>query len=143
MLESRGEVDERTRLDGEQSTCIEPDSAVQRVFNLLGKRWTGVLIASLMGGPGHFTDLRRAIPGISERMLSDRLSELVGMGLLNREVQEGPPLRVTYRLTRAGQELRPALLELTTWAQTHLGPEESRNCPSEEQLDPGAARRRA
>ncbi|GAB2908571.1 winged helix-turn-helix transcriptional regulator [Streptomyces mayteni] len=143
MLESRGEVDERTGLDGGESICTEPDSAVQRVFNLLGKRWTGVLIASLMSGPGHFAELRRAVPGISERMLSDRLSELVGMGLLNREVKEGPPLRVTYRLTRAGRELRPALLELTTWAETYLGPEESRNCPTEEQLDPGAARGRA
>ncbi|MDT0320156.1 winged helix-turn-helix transcriptional regulator [Streptomyces millisiae] len=142
MVERRGEVGEltgRAGPGGERSRCTEPDTAVQRVFNLLGKRWTGVLIAALMGGPGHFTDLRRAVPGISERMLSDRLSELVAMGLLTREVQEGPPLRVTYRLTPSGQELRPALLELTRWAETHLREEDVSECPSQEQLTPPAS----
>ncbi|TDC09407.1 transcriptional regulator [Streptomyces sp. 8K308] len=130
----RVEVGERTGPGGDRSRCTEPDTAVQRVFNLLGKRWTGVVIAALMAGPGHFTDLRRAVPGISERMLSDRLSELVAMGLLTREVQEGPPLRVTYQLTQSGLELRPALLELTRWAETHLREEDITCCPSQQQL---------
>ncbi|MGK5530718.1 winged helix-turn-helix transcriptional regulator [Streptomyces sp. URMC 129] len=110
--------------------CTEPESALQRVFALLGKRWTGVVIAALMSGPGHFAELKRAVPGISERMLSDRLSELAQAGLVTRHVQEGPPLRVSYRLTEAGLGLRPALVELTRWAEAQL-PEDARKCPRE------------
>jgi hypothetical protein len=67
--------------------------------------------------PDPFTHL----PGISERMLSDRLTELAAAGLVVREVYEGPPLRVVYRLTEAGAALEPALTELGGWARTYLG----------------------
>lgn len=109
-------------------SCKEPDFALQRVFGLLGKRWTGVVIAALMSGPGHFAELKRAIPGISERMLSDRLSELAALGLLTREVEPGPPLRVNYELTDSGHGLRDSLTELTRWAEQHL-PQEATHCP--------------
>ncbi|MGP3971765.1 winged helix-turn-helix transcriptional regulator [Streptomyces sp. 6N223] len=110
--------------------CTEPESALLRVFELLGKRWTGVVVASLISGPGHFAELKRAIPGISERMLSDRLSELAELGLLTREVEPGPPLRVNYELTESGHGLRDSLTELTRWAERYL-PEEGKHCPSE------------
>ncbi|MDH6700608.1 winged helix-turn-helix transcriptional regulator [Streptomyces griseoviridis] len=105
------------------AACKRVDAGITRVFQLLGKRWTGPIVAVLTGGPAYFVDLRRAVPGISERMLSDRLSELGGAGLLVREVDEGPPLRVSYRLTEAGEALEPALRKLGEWASTHL-PEE-------------------
>ncbi|MEU2258914.1 helix-turn-helix domain-containing protein [Streptomyces sp. NPDC019645] len=70
--------------------------------------------------PVDFAELRRAIPGISERMLSDRLTELAAGGLVVREVDEGPPRRVAYRLTDAGAALEPALKELGRWAESHL-----------------------
>ncbi|WP_234018820.1 MULTISPECIES: helix-turn-helix domain-containing protein [unclassified Streptomyces] len=101
-----------------------------RVFGLLGKRWTGLIVAALMQGPVHFSDLRRAIPGISERMLSDRLTELSTGGLVVRQVDEGPPLRVSYRLTAAGSALRPSLDELGSWAAKYLGAEGG-TCPEE------------
>ncbi|WP_129841497.1 helix-turn-helix domain-containing protein [Streptomyces sp. RFCAC02] len=109
--------------------CTEPGSSITRVFEVFGKRWTGLLIAALLTGPGYFGELKRAVPGISERMLSDRLSELAALGLLTRRVVDGPPLRVSYELTRAGYELRPALVELSRWAENHLGPEEAERCP--------------
>jgi DNA-binding HxlR family transcriptional regulator len=95
------------------------------VFALLGKRWSGLVVAVLTGGAARFAELRRAIPGISERMLSDRLSELTDSGLVVREVLEGPPLGVSYRLTAAGMALRPAMEELSRWAHEHLGPGDS------------------
>ncbi|MFC3573614.1 winged helix-turn-helix transcriptional regulator [Streptomyces yaanensis] len=100
--------------------CKTVDGPITRVFALLGKRWTGLIVAVLMEHPVHFTDLRRAIPGISERMLSDRLTELGAANLVVREVDEGPPLRVSYRLTEAGTALEPALKELAAWAEQHL-----------------------
>ncbi|SCK23305.1 transcriptional regulator, HxlR family [Streptomyces sp. WMMB 714] len=110
--------------------CMAPESGITRVFQMLGKRWTGLVLAALMNGPGHFAQLRRAVPGISERMLSDRLSELGALGLVVRTVEEGPPLRVSYRLTDAGLALKPAMTELTRWADAHL-PDEAAGCPQE------------
>lgn len=107
--------------------CQKVDDGMTRVFTLLGKRWTGLVVAVLMQHPVHFAELRRAIPGISERMLSDRLTELAVAGLVVREVSEGPPLRVAYRLTEVGAALEPALKELGAWAETYLP--ESGPCP--------------
>ncbi|MGW7519681.1 winged helix-turn-helix transcriptional regulator [Streptomyces sp. NPDC054796] len=112
------------------SACTEPESGITRVFHLLGKRWTGLIIAALMNGPGGFAELRRAVPGISERMLSDRLTELASLGLVVRTVEDGPPLRVSYRLTDAGEALKPAMVELTRWADAHLAADGAR-CPEE------------
>ncbi|RDG36310.1 winged helix-turn-helix transcriptional regulator [Streptomyces corynorhini] len=106
--------------DPGESECTRVDVGITRVFGLLGKRWTGPIISVLMAQPVHFADLRRAIPGISERMLSDRLTELVAADLVVREVDEGPPLRVSYRLTAAGAAMEPALKELSLWAETHM-----------------------
>ncbi|OON73288.1 winged helix-turn-helix transcriptional regulator [Streptomyces tsukubensis] len=106
--------------DESEQACSSVDISITRVFALLGKRWTGPIVSVLLQRPVHFADLRRAVPGISERMLSDRLTELGGAGLVVREVNEGPPLRVAYRLTPAGAELRPALDELAKWADKHL-----------------------
>ncbi|MFD0274936.1 winged helix-turn-helix transcriptional regulator [Kitasatospora sp. NPDC127111] len=101
--------------------CTGGEVALTRVFTLLGKRWTGLILAVLTNnGPGYFSELRRTVPGISERMLSDRLTELADAGLVLRQVDEGPPLRVSYRLTEAGAALRPALTELALWAEQHL-----------------------
>ncbi|MCH6161381.1 winged helix-turn-helix transcriptional regulator [Streptomyces marispadix] len=124
---------ERTQKQGTFTAaggCSEPESGITRVFQVLGKRWTGLVLAALMNGPGHFAQLRRAVPGISERMLSDRLTELASLGLVVRTVEEGPPLRVSYKLTDAGLALKPAMTELTRWADSHL-PDEAPGCPSQ------------
>ena len=113
---------------GRMDVCAAPEAAVNSVFAVLGKRWTGLVLAALMSGPGHFTELRRAVPGISERMLSDRLAELNQLGLVIRSVEEGPPLRVSYRLTDAGMALKPAMIALTSWAEEHL-PGAKGQCP--------------
>lgn len=84
------------------------DGAITRAFTLFGKRWSGLITGVLLCGPAHFSELRRAIPAISERMLSDRLTELGAAGLVVRQVDKGPPLRVSYRLTEAGAALEPA-----------------------------------
>lgn len=111
---------ERGRQVEARTPCVGVDVALTRVFELFGKRWTGLIVAVLTQRPAYFAELRRAIPRISERMLSDRLSELVDAGLVVREVDHGPPLRVSYGLTEAGQAIRPALHELGKWAQTYL-----------------------
>lgn len=106
--------------DHSERSCTTADAGMTRVFELFGKRWTGLIVATLLGQKVYFADLRRAIPGISERMLSDRLSELATVGLVTREVDAGPPLRVSYRLTEAGSAMEPALKALSRWADTYL-----------------------
>lgn len=91
------------------------------MFALLGKRWSGLILGVLVtAGVAHFAELKRAIPGISERILSDRLTELASAGLVTREVLEGPPLGVRYRVTEAGEALKPALMALGEWASVHM-----------------------
>jgi DNA-binding HxlR family transcriptional regulator len=100
--------------------CLSADATLARAFDLLGKRWTGVLLATLRGSTVGFRVLSRAIPGISDSVLSDRLSELADAGLIVRSVKEGPPVSVTYALTEAGGALLPALEQIGRWAEIHL-----------------------
>jgi len=104
--------------DAEQ--CLTADATLTRAFDLLGKRWTGVLLATLRGGVVGFRALSRAVPGISDSVLSDRLSELADAGLVVRSVREGPPISVSYALTEAGEALLPALEQISRWADIHL-----------------------
>jgi DNA-binding HxlR family transcriptional regulator len=91
---------------------------LQRVFELLGKRWTGLILSVLLQRPARFSELHRAVPGLSERVLSERLQELIEAGLVQRHVDLGPPLATVYALTEAGERLRPAMEQLASWAAT-------------------------
>jgi DNA-binding HxlR family transcriptional regulator len=109
------------RMDGTcQSVAIQCDEALTSVFGVLGKRWTGLVIGVLLERPARFAEIARAIPGITESMLSTRLTELKDAGLVTREVLEGPPIASLYRLTPSGEALRPALMALGDWAHAHL-----------------------
>ena len=100
--------------------CVRADAALVRAFDLLGRRWTGVVLGTLSGGPAGFRALSRAVEGISDSVLSDRLSELCNVGLATRTVDEGPPISVAYELTDAGRALLPALEQISRWAEQHL-----------------------
>jgi DNA-binding HxlR family transcriptional regulator len=111
-----------SRADGQVATH-EPracDAALTRAFQFLGKRWNGVLLGALVQGPAGFAELKRAVGGISDSVLSERLTELAGAGLVQRQVDEGPPIAVSYQVTAAGRALIPALDALTSWASTNL-----------------------
>jgi DNA-binding HxlR family transcriptional regulator len=105
--------------EGRELQC---DEALTRVFSVLGKRWSGLILGTLLQRPARFGELARAIDGITDSMLSARLVELQGAGLVEREVLEEPPIATLYRLTAAGRELEPALLALASWAERHLRP---------------------
>jgi DNA-binding HxlR family transcriptional regulator len=100
--------------------CIRGDAALARAFQFLGKRWNAVVIGTLSSGPAGFRELSRAIGGISDSVLSDRLTDLCAAGLIARCVEEGPPVGVSYALTERGRALLPALEQISMWAQEHL-----------------------
>lgn len=103
--------------EAESRAC---DVALSRAFDFLGKRWNGVLLGTLQDGPAGFSELARIVSGISDSVLSERLSELTAAGLVERSVDAGPPIAVSYALTAAGKALLPALDELTVWAKKNL-----------------------
>ena len=96
------------------SVCPHFHAAVE----LIGRRWTGAILWALSERPHYFTELSTVVPGLSDRLLSQRLRELEGEGLVERTVEEGDGSRprVSYSLTDKGRALRPALEELKRWA---------------------------
>jgi DNA-binding HxlR family transcriptional regulator len=105
----------------EATSATEQPSGVCPHFHaaieLIGKRWTGAIVCALTERPLRYCELAKAVPGLSDRLLSQRLRELEEEGLVEREVEAGSPVRVTYSLTSTGAELRPAIAELKSWAQ--------------------------
>ncbi len=118
MEASSNEIDGRRGLPARHDP-VHCDRALTRVFSLIGKRWTGVIIGVLLDRPARFAEMASAIPGISEAMLSSRLAELQAAGLVSREVLPGPPVACVYRLTDRGAALRPELEALASWADAH------------------------
>jgi DNA-binding HxlR family transcriptional regulator len=100
--------------------CVPAGAALARAFQFLGKRWNAVVLGALTSGPAGFRALSRAIGGISDSVLSDRLTDLCAAGLIARAVEEGPPVAVSYSLTERGRALMPALEQISMWAQEHL-----------------------
>ena len=101
---------------------VDYSAAFQRGMELVGKRWTGAVVRGLMPGPARFNHLLAGIPGISDRVLTERLRELESEGVVERLVDAGPPVRVSYRLTARGRALEPVVSAVTTWAENWLSP---------------------
>ncbi len=95
------------------SMCPRYEHAIQ----LLGKRWTGLILDALMHGPQRFCEMTAAVEGLSDRVLSDRLRELEVEGIVERIVYPQIPVRVEYRLTDKGSDLQPVITAIHTWAE--------------------------
>jgi DNA-binding HxlR family transcriptional regulator len=85
-------------------------------MQLLGKRWTGLVLSSLMSGPKRFSEIEAALP-ISARVLSERLKELEAAGLVSREIYPEMPVRVEYALTAKGKAMEPVIAAIGKWAE--------------------------
>jgi len=107
-------------MDSSEHDVIRCDAAVTLAFSVLGKRWNGMIVSALGSGASTFGGLRRAVPGISDAVLSDRLVELAEAELVVRTVEAGPPVTVSYGLTDSGKRLLPILDQLGEWAVGNL-----------------------
>jgi DNA-binding HxlR family transcriptional regulator len=93
-------------------------SKFHRASELIGRRWTGAIIFVLMESPRcRFATLRKEIPDITDRMLSERLFELEQEGIVARTVIPESPVRVEYALTKKGRELAAAIDAIGDWAK--------------------------
>jgi DNA-binding HxlR family transcriptional regulator len=93
-----------------------------RAVELVGRRWTGAIIRVLLGGARRFNEIAAAVPGLSDRLLAERLRELESEGIVTRDVDPGPPVRVDYTLTDSGTELDSTIEALGKWAERWIAP---------------------
>jgi len=91
-----------------------------RAVELVGKRWTGAIIRILMDGPRRFSVVLDAVPGLHDRLLSERLKELESEGLVARKVYPETPVRIEYELTERGRDLERVVGEVQRWADRWL-----------------------
>jgi DNA-binding HxlR family transcriptional regulator len=91
-------------------------------LDIVGERWTLLIIRELMAGPRRFTDLIAGLPGISTNLLSERLKRLEQQGILCRRVLPPPAGSTVYELTLLGQALETTLLELGKWGSQFVPP---------------------
>jgi DNA-binding HxlR family transcriptional regulator len=90
---------------------------LEDALKALEGRWKTLIIFHLFGAPAlRFSELHRAIPGVSQKMLIQQLRNLEGNGIVTRKVHPEVPPKVEYSLSEAGLALRPALVALQTWA---------------------------
>ncbi len=89
----------------------------ESAFELLGKRWTGLIIQTLLHGKKRFSDIEDTIPNLSARMLTERFKELEQHGIVVRNVYPDTPVRIEYELTEKGLELHKAMTEIQQWAE--------------------------
>ncbi len=97
-----------------------------KAIELVGKRWTGGIIRALMDGPRRFSEFLEAVPGLHDRLLSERLKELEAEGIVQRRVYPETPVRIEYELTQKGRDLEKVVTEVQRWADRWIaGPAKS------------------
>jgi DNA-binding HxlR family transcriptional regulator len=119
----------RARRPGARGDLLDPRCPTRQLLDRVGTKWTSMTVKVLAeAAPGElrFAELRRRVPGISQKMLSVTLQSLVRDGLVARRVEPTVPPAVHYRLTGLGLSLETPLALLRDWAETHM-PEIDRN----------------
>ncbi len=89
----------------------------QYAIELIGRRWVGAILRALNLRPSRFNELLSVVPGLSDRLLTERLRELEAEGLVRRTVSPDRPVRVTYELTESGRSLGSIICGVGQWAE--------------------------
>lgn len=97
----------------------QPACPVEATLELIGGKWKGIVLFHLLGGKLRFSELKRQIGCVTQRMLTKQLRELEACGLINRIVYAEVPPRVEYELTKEGKSLKPILNALKKWGDNH------------------------
>lgn len=96
-----------------------PACPVEATLELIGGKWKGIVLYYLLDGRLRFSELKRQIGCVTQRMLTKQLRELEESGLVKRFVYAEVPPRVEYELTTEGESLKPILISLKEWGETH------------------------
>lgn len=102
----------------ESAYCPKFQAAVE----LIGRRWSGAVVRALLAGSVRFGEILNRVPGLSDRLLSERLRELESAGIVSRNVYPDIPVRIEYRLTEKGRELQQIVEAISGWAERWAEP---------------------
>ncbi|MFF2945119.1 winged helix-turn-helix transcriptional regulator [Streptomyces niveus] len=108
---------------GERGDLFDPQCPTRQLLDRIGTKWTSMAVKTLADAAPdevRFAELRRRMPGVSQKMLSVTLRSLTRDGLVSRRVEPTVPPRVFYRLTGLGLSLEAALAGLRGWAEEHM-----------------------
>lgn len=100
--------------------------AVEAFLDALGGRWKGMILFHLLPGTRRFGELRKLLPHVTQRMMTNQLRELEKDGIVARKVYAEVPPRVEYSLTPLGQKLSPILAQMATWGDAYMEQYEAR-----------------
>lgn len=89
-----------------------------RAIEIVGRRWTGAILRAMLSGTTRFSEILAQVPGLSDRLLSERLKELEQEGIVERRVTPSTPVRIEYVLTEKGRELGGVVRAVAGWAET-------------------------
>lgn len=93
-------------------------SAYSKAIEIIGRRWSGSIIRSMLAGASRFSEILGAVPGLSDRLLSERLKQLEQEGIVERIVVPSTPVRIEYHLTDKGLGLGAVVRSVNDWAET-------------------------
>lgn len=104
-----------TRLD------CNPGCSVEAAVSLIDGKWKCVILFQLLRGTLRFNEIRRRVPGVTQRMLTNQLRELEADGLIVRQVYAEVPPKVEYSLSPLGRSMEPVLVALKGWGDANIG----------------------
>ena len=116
-----------------------PGCAVEAALSLIDGKWKGVVLYHLLERTHRFSEIRRRIPNVTQRMLTNQLRELEADGLIRRTVYPEVPPKVEYSLTARGRSLEPVIAALKSWADAHIDPAAFNQPASPTEIEPTAA----
>ena len=97
-----------------------PGCAVEATLSLIDGKWKGVILYHLLEGTLRFGELRRRMPNVTQRMLTNQLRELEEDGLIARKIYAQVPPRVDYSMTERGRSLQPVITALKSWGDANI-----------------------
>ena len=104
-----------SRLDG------TPGCSVEATISLIDGKWKCIILFHLLGGTIRFNEIRRRVPDVTQRMLTNQLRELESDGLIERKVYAQVPPKVEYSLSPLGRSMEPVLMSLKVWGDANIG----------------------
>lgn len=107
-------------MEAQQAISYKPSCAVETTIQVIGGRWKVLILRELFTGVKRFAQLHRALPGITQKMLSQQLRELERDGIIHREVYPQVPPKVEYSLTPLGETLSPVLDAMHHWGIEYI-----------------------
>ncbi|WP_329126961.1 winged helix-turn-helix transcriptional regulator [Streptomyces sp. NBC_01465] len=128
----------RAKGRGARGDLFDPCCPTRQLLDRIGTKWTSMAVKTLADAAPdevRFAELRRRMPGVSQKMLSVTLRSLTRDGLVSRRVEPTVPPRVFYRLTGLGLSLEVALAGLRTWAEEHMTEINRANEANDQEVD--------